>query len=435
MKFSGLAIVSIVVAAGSIGCSSSSGGDSTSSGGSDSGGAGGGSGADDKTVKVASWWQAPGEAEAIHALISTFEADNAGYKVNFDLIADGTTARTQLDEQLGDPTNNPPPDVAQYNANNVPTVLSSFPDSLTSLDDAFAAASLDSSKVPQEILDAVTADGHIYSIPLNIHRENMLFYNTTVLGDNVVPVPTTIDELIASCAQLKAANITPVVTSYQGWIQRIMFNSIAAGTLGAAAFQDFMTGKTPFTDTGWSDAIDKYTEVLDACVDDATAKDSSNYGWTQAADDLFDGNGAFFFHGDWAKGYLVSRGFSPGTDFGGVGSPGAKDLFWFGVDVLILPAQAANPSGAALFFDTATSIDGQVAFNKLKGSTPFRTDVPGASLDSIGKQTQADFKAADATRMLVKTTDAWDTALGTYAVDRDKAALLKAYTDNPVVAP
>jgi glucose/mannose transport system substrate-binding protein len=380
---------------------------------------------------VASWWQAPGEAEAIHALIAAFENSNVGYKVDFDLISDGDAARTQFLTELADPTNDPPPDVAQYNANNVPVVLTSFPDSLTGLDDSYTAASLDS-VVPREVLDAVKVNGHIYSIPLNIHRENMLFYNTAVLSAQNISVPSTVDELIATCSRLKAANIVPVLTSYQGWIQRIMFNSIAVGTLGAAKFADFMTGKTPFTDPGWSEAIDKYTELLNACVDDTTAKDSDNYGWTQAADDLFQGNGAFFYHGDWAKGYLVSRGFTPGTDFGGVGSPGGKQLFWFGVDVLILPKQSINPAGAGLFFSVATSVEGQVAFNKPKGSTPFRTDVPAASLDSVGAQTQADFKAADAVRMLVYAPGAWDTALGNYAAHRDKAALLQAYASNPV---
>lgn len=425
MKLQSLALASLAAAACAAACSSSS------SGNGGTGGGPGDSGQVDMNVKVASWWQAPGEAEAIHALISTFETDHPGYKVNFDLIADGTTAQNQLNTELADPAASPPPDVAQYNANLVPTLLTSFPNSLTLLDSAFAASSLNSTNVPQEIMDAVTVNGHIFSIPLNIHRENMLFYNMTVLGANNIAVPTTVDELIAACPKLKAANITPVVTSFQGWIQREMFNSIAAEMMGASTFHDFMTGKTPFTDPAWSSAIDKYTAVLDACVDSTIASGAS-YGWTQAADDLFQGKGAFYYQGDWAKGYLVSRGFSPGTDFGGIGSP--VGLFWFGVDVLILPKQAVNPSGAALFFNTATSISGQVAFNKPKGSTPFRTDVPATSLDPIGAQTQADFKAAGEIRMLVYTTDALDTALGNYAANRDKAALLKAYTDNPVVA-
>jgi glucose/mannose transport system substrate-binding protein len=428
MKLQNLALVSLVAAASAAACSSSSSGDG-------SGGTGGGAGDGgpvDKNVKVASWWQAPGEAEAIHALISTFETDNPGYKVSFDQIADGTAAQTQLNTELADPVANPPPDVAQYNANNVPTVLTTYPNSLTELDSSLTAAALDSTNVPQEVLDAVTVNGHVYSIPLNIHRENSFFYNTVVLSANNIVAPTTVDELIATCPKLKAANIIPVVTSFQGWIQRIMFNSIAAGTIGASAFRDFMTGKTPFSDPAWSSAIDKYTAVLDACVD-STIASGADYGWTQAADDLFQGKGAFYYHGDWAKGYLVSRGFSPGTDFGGGGSPGAKDLFWFGVDVLVLPTQAANPSGAALFFKTATSINGQVAFNKPKGSTPFRTDVPAASLDPVGAQSQADFKAAGEIRMLVYTTSALDTALGNYAANRDKAALLKAYADIPIV--
>jgi ABC-type glycerol-3-phosphate transport system substrate-binding protein len=117
MKLEALALTSIVVVASAAACSSSGDGNGANSG---AGGAAGHSGATSQSVKIASWWKAPGEAEAIDGLIKTFKAQNTGYSVTFDLIVDGVTAQSQLNAELADPVSKPPPDVAQYNANNVP---------------------------------------------------------------------------------------------------------------------------------------------------------------------------------------------------------------------------------------------------------------------------------------------------------------------------
>ena len=57
-------------------------------------------------------------------------------------------------------------------------------------------------------------------------------------------------------------------------------------------------------------AIDTFDTIITDYVDvkKSTAMD---YEWSSAAQDLYDGNAAMLFHGDWAKGYLVHGRFSP----------------------------------------------------------------------------------------------------------------------------
>jgi len=101
------------------------------------------------------------------------------------------------------------------------------------------------------------------------------------------------------------------------------------------------------------------------------------------------------------------------------------------VDVFTLMKGAPNEQGAKDFLEVVASVEGQIAFNTVKGSSPMRLDVPTTGLDEVAATTLEDLKKSDM-RMLVQTTDAWDTALGTYAADsnHDRAALAEAFAAN-----
>lgn len=376
-------------------------------------------------VEIFSWWTAPGEAEALQALVDVNKTRHPGDGVFNAAIASGNEARGELADRLaaGDP-----PDLFQQNARDIPAFLEQNPDSLQPLDELFAAQGLNAA-VPPDVIEQVTFNGKIYAMPVNIHRENALFYNKQIFSENHLNPPTTFGDFLAVCAKLKAAGVTPVATSYQGWILRILFNSLAMGSMGADAYHDFMAGGAR-DDAALLAAIDVFGDVLDNYVNEDAG--NADFGWTNAAEAVFDGKAAMFLHGDWAKGYYLHLGWTPGIDFGVLGAPSASNLFWYGVDTFSLPVGAPNPVGADDFLSTIGSLEGQVAFNKLKGSTPVRPDVPRARLDSEGRATLDDFQNATY-RMAVVNKDAWDTAMLQFAMTRDKDALFQAYVDNPPV--
>lgn len=385
--------------------------------------AGSANGNDEQVVEVFSWWTAPEEAEAFRALVDVNKTQHPKDRVLNAATASGDQARTRLAERLaaGDP-----PDLFQQKSPEIATFVEKNPGSLQTLNALFDEQGLSAALMP-EVLASVTIDGGIYAMPVNIHRENSLFYNKQIFADHKVKPPTTLAAFLTACQTLKAEGVTPVATSYQGSVLRIMFDSLAMGTMGADAYHDFMSGG-PRDDAGLEAAIDVFADVLENFVNADTGDPS--FGWTNAAEAVFDGKAAMFLHGDWAKGRFVQLGWTPGIDFGVLGAPGASDLFSFGVDTFSLPAGAPNPEGALGFLTTIGSLKGQVAFNKLKGSTPIRPDVPSAELDSEGRATLNDLQNA-AYRMAVVNRDEWDGAMLDFAMNHDKAALFQAYVDYP----
>jgi glucose/mannose transport system substrate-binding protein len=396
-------------------------------------GAGGAGGATtEKRVEIFSWWVAPGEAEALQALVDVNKTRNPNDRIFNAAAANHDTARALLATRLTPP--NQPPDLFQQGAADLGAFVAANPGKLTRLNEFFAAQGLTSPTVFQEVLDNITVGTDILAMPVNIHRENSLFYNKQIFAANNLTPPTTIPELLAVCATLKAAGITPLATGSEGWILRIMFNSLAMGSMGSQPFHDFMTKSGGVTShaAALKTAIDVFANVLNnyTNITDFTP----DFGWTQAADVVHSGQAAMYFHGDWAKGYYVQLGWTPGIDFGVVGAPGASDTFWYGVDTFSLPVGALDVPGAMDFLTTIASIDGQVAFNKLKGSSPVRSDVPANRLDAEGQKTQADLLNA-AIRQPVIGKDAYDNAMLAFAqsprAQADKDTLYNVYVTSP----
>lgn len=378
----------------------------------------------DVKVELFSWWVGPGEAEALQAVIDLNKERFPKERIYNAAAETRTDAKQLLADRIAA---NDPPDLFQVNAHDLRAAVRDDPESLATLDDLFTDQGLMDSVVP-EVIEDVTVDGHIYALPVNIHRENALFYNKEIFARYDLKPPTSLSEFFEVCDALKEKGVTPLATAYQGWIIRIMFNSLAMGSMGAEKFSDQWSGKQPLDEQALSDAIDLLDRVLSDYSNENAA--DADFGWTNAAQAVFDGEAAMFFHGDWAKGYFDQLGWTPDVDFGVVGAPGASDMFWYGVDTFTLPSGAKQEKAARDFLSTVASIDGQVAFNTIKGSSPMRLDVPAKLLDPMGRQVLLDLNDAKF-RSLVHNRDAWDTALQEFAMSRDKSALLAAYHDNP----
>ena len=93
-------------------------------------------------------------------------------------------------------------------------------------------------KYPQGVIDILSKDGEIWSVPVNIHRSNVLWYNKQVFADNGLEPPTTFDEFFAAADTLKAAGVTPLALGDNGiWAATHLFESVLLGTLGPEMIQ------------------------------------------------------------------------------------------------------------------------------------------------------------------------------------------------------
>ncbi len=412
------------------GCSSSSSGD---------GSGGNQTGQTEDAVQLYTWWSAPGEAQALQGLVDQYKVAYPNGSVDDSGAMSGADSRAQLDTAFSSGTF---PDVFQLNTQDLGPFSTTHAGQVASVDALFSDAATKAAFLP-DVLAAVTLNGKISAIPIDVPRESAFFYNKTIFDAQQLDPPTTVAELLTTCEALKKAKITPIALATgmnNGWIVREMFNGILQGTMGASTFKDFVTGAKPVTDPSLTQplqtAIGTLATIITQYINDdsaSTLASGSTFGWTDAADELQAGKAAMFIHGDWVKGYWTALGWTPGVDFGQTGAPGATDLFSYGVDVLGMPTSAPHPTAAMDFLNVASSTAGQVAFARSKGSSPARTDVAD-QLDVLGKSTLEDLVNASV-RLPVVAPAAWDTALGIFSASPcqadDQATLYQAFVDNP----
>ena len=95
----------------------------------------------------------------------------------------------------------------------------------------------------------VSYDGEIYSVPVNIHRGNVLWYNAHIFADHGLNPPKSFDQFFAVADKLKAAGIVPLsLASRDKWEVTNLFESILIGVGGAGFYRELVSGKLPWTD-------------------------------------------------------------------------------------------------------------------------------------------------------------------------------------------
>jgi glucose/mannose transport system substrate-binding protein len=385
-------------------------------------------------VEVFSWWTAPGEAEALQSLIDLNKKNYPNARIfnaatDPGVISGGTEAKEVLRQRMED---GDPPDSFQTNAYELGRgYLAESPELLAPLDELFEEGKLEQDVVP-ELLADVTFGGHVMAVPVNIHRENSLFYNKDVFKAHGLQPPKTIDEFLSVCEALKKAGVTPLALSTsQAWIINKVFVALSLGSLGQSKFERYFIEKQPVDDQDLLPVVALLDQVLTDYIDVEQAAGDS-FGWTQAADALHDGAAGMFIHGDWAKGYLTQLGWTPNVDFGVVASPDSEGVFLYGADVFALPRGAKHPEDAMNWLRTIASADGQIAFNEAKGSVPVRLSLSSKGLDAMAAGTYTELKDATARLKVVGLPQEWDDGLAQLARDHDQAALLQTFHDHPI---
>jgi glucose/mannose transport system substrate-binding protein len=225
---------------------------------------------------------------------------------------------------------------------------------------------------PQSVLDKLSYHGGIYSVPVNIHRAGVMWYIPAHLQAwGVAAPPATLDEFYADCATLKSKGIIPLALG-EAWTAMHLWDQVALSILGADGYEALWTGKLPPTSDKMIDVWDAYGKTLDCTNLDDNAAGLS---WQQATDLLVSGQAAFNVMGDWTAGYLsTTLGLVAGKDYGWADFPGTAGKFMWLSDTFGLPVGAPNWSAAIAWLRLLGSLEGQNAFNPLKGSIPASTN-------------------------------------------------------------
>jgi glucose/mannose transport system substrate-binding protein len=288
-------------------------------------------------------------------------------------------------------------------------------------------------KFPQGLIDLLSYNGGIWSVPVNIHRSNVLWYIPAKLDEWGVAVPETWDDFLAICPTLQDAGVTPLVVG-ESWTVQHLWESVALAELGSDGWNALWAGEKKFTDEDAVAVWDKFGQILDCSNIDV---DAATLAWQQATDKVVAGEAAFNVMGDWAEGYMeTTLGLEPVVGFGYVPSPGTKGVFMMLSDSFGLPKDIKNRPAALAWLKELGSVEGQDIFNPLKGSIAARLDSDLSLYNVYSQSAAADWKADTIVGSLVHGAVAPDafksefaTVMEIYLNTRDGAAASAAAQD------
>lgn len=243
---------------------------------------------------------------------------------------------------------------------------------------------------PKSLVDRLTVDGKIYSVPSNIHRANVVWANPAVLkeaGINPATPPASIDAWIADMEKVKAKGKTPITVGMD-WTQTQLLETILIADLGPDAYNGLWDGKTDWAGADVTKALTHFQKIMSF-----TNPDRDGLDWEPAMQKVVEGNAAYNVMGDWAVAGFDSQKKKEGTDYIWFPVPGNEKVFDFLADSFTLPVGAKHPGGTKNWLQTISSSEGQLAFNKVKGSIPARTDVDVAQLAPYQQKAMEAFKS------------------------------------------
>ncbi len=369
-------------------------------------------------VEIFSWWTSGGEQEALQALVALHTEKYPKTTVTNAAVEYADKAREQLNKRMVEGL---PPDTFQANIGadllNNWVLTNAIDDSETKVESLQKVAAdygwLDA--FDQEVLAAASYDGKLRAVPVDVHRINSLVIRKDLFEKYDLKVPGSLTELYALCDRILADSeiqseapdgdrmaCLGLGNKWDWTLSLMTFEMILPAITSAGYYEQFWTGKKAGDDPEVVAALEATLHLY--CGGEDTSKCSNGGYFNHDVDDITWDEGVLKVAekrammapmGDWAKGYLEAEGLSAGADFDIVPFPGSAGTFVFTSDAFPLPKGAPNREGALALLKTFASPEGQVVFNRVKGSIPARSDTDPSEFDSLTRATMRDFDNAD----------------------------------------
>lgn len=239
---------------------------------------------------------------------------------------------------------------------------------------------------PDDLVKLIGTENGIWSVPVNIHRSNVLWYKPANLEKWGVEAPKTWDDFLKIAPQLQEQGVAPLALA-TNWTANHLWESVALAVLGVDKWEALWNGELSWT----SDEVVKVWEVFGKILE-YTNEDASSLSWQQATDMVVNDEAAFNIMGDWAAGYMTTTlNLEPKTGFGWMASPGTEGAFMFLADSFGLPQGAPHRDNAIAWLKVCGSKEGQDTFNPLKGSISARLDSDLSKYNVYSQSAAEDF--------------------------------------------
>ncbi len=321
-----------------------------------------------QTLEIFSWWTAGGEAEGLQAMMDVFHEKYPDIEIINATVAGGagTNAKAVLATRM---QGGNPPDAFQVHAGHelIDTwVVSGFMEPVTFVleDNGWM------DKFPKDVIDIISYKGEVYSIPVNIHRSNVMWYNADIFKKYGLKAPRTMDEFFTVAEKLKANGVTPLALGDTNtWPSTHLLESVILASTGPDKYRALWNGDVLWSDPDVRDALTNYTKMMKYVNSDHAALTNMD-----AAGYVAEGKAAMNVMGDWVAGYYMSQGYVQGKEWDWVPTPGTNGSFIMLSDSFGLAKNAPNRENVIKWLEVCASQEGQDAFNPIKGSIPSRID-------------------------------------------------------------
>ena len=387
--------------------------------------------ATNKQLEIFTWWASGGEAAGLAGMTTEFTKQNPNTPfINASVAgAAGVNAKGVLVSRMAAGN---PPDTFQAHAG---AELSSYVKAGQVEDLTFLYKQEGWDKVfPAGLIKTLTTNGKIYSVPVNIHRANVLWWNpATATKAGVSAAPKTMEEFIADLAKAKKAGIDGIALAGNGdWAIAHLFDVVLLGTMGAAKYDGLWKGKTAWTSPEVAKSVDNLAKIL------SYGNASKSLDWPDAGKLVTGGKALFFIMGDWASSQWQSDGLKLGSDYTWAPAPNSVDkkpVYMWLSDSFTLPKGAVDRDAGIAWLKVCGSLAGQDAFNPKKGSIAVRKDSNPALYDSYLQAAMKEWKVDTLVGSTVHGVNygnagmaAYDSAVGKFYTGggKDKAGLTKA---------
>jgi len=339
-------------------------------------------------VEVLHWWTSGGEAAALNVLKDDLSGQGIGWQDMPVAGGGGTQAMTVLR--------------ARVTSGNAPTAVQMLGFDITDWAKEGALANLNdiaSDKnwgevVPTALQKFAKNDGKWVSAPVNVHSTNWVWANKKIMDELGIAQPQNWDEFVAALQKVKDAGYVALAHGGQAWQDATIFDAVAMSTGGPDFYQKAFVDldeEALGSDT-MKEAFDRMATLRSFVDDNFSGRD-----WNLATAMVINDEAAFQLMGDWAKGEFLNAGKTPNEDFLCYRFPGTQEQVTFNSDQFAMFDQNGSVSSEqAALAGAILSPTFQIAFNKVKGSVPARTDLDVSELDACGQQGYEEFKAASA---------------------------------------
>lgn len=318
-----------------------------------------------QTILINTVWGPGAELDGLHALERVYQKENPNIDINDNPSGGGGGGTDEyLIQRL---RQEQPPDsmVIHAGKESLDYILRGQLEPITKL---FHEEGFDK-VMPLLLLQQISIRGEIYSMPIDIHRSNLIWYNPKVFKANNLQPPRTMEEFFSVAEKFKAKGITPLAIG-GGFELGQLFESVLLATYGPDDYVRLLNGDaTLWEDERLTSAIKTFKRMLDY-----TNADRSATGWDVAAVMVASGKAAMTETGDWANGEYKSQGAKPNIDYGWAPAPSTDGTFMWLSDSFALPKGSSHHDAVLAWLKAVGSKEGQDAFNPIKGAIPARTD-------------------------------------------------------------